>query len=192
MQYSIVPTLWDSGASSYFDLPQPTTATEAILETATTPAPSAAPDQVETKAQAQGIVSFEQWLKERYPDVYQGVITSRPDIFIPEFALSGMRGRRGLRGLGEDTGTTSPTTDWGKLVSDLISGVTNALPTIAQYQGQRDLIQLNIARAEKGLPMISGGEIAPQVNVGVAPNTLWVFGGLAAAGLLLVSMRKRR
>lgn len=83
---------------------------------------------------------------------------------------------------------TSIVSQWGKSIMDIAKGV------LAVKQ-QRDLVKLNIARAEKGLSPIDAGGIAPQVNVGLSPQTqtlaIWGIGGLMLVGLV-AAMRKSK
>lgn len=98
----------------------------------------------------------------------------------------------GMGGLGQDTGSAEPSimTDWGNNILDLAKGYL-------AYDTQKDLLKLNIARAEQGLAPIDPGSIAPQVNVGLSPATqnLAIYGligvGLIAA-LMAVTGKKRR
>jgi hypothetical protein len=61
-------------------------------------------------------------------------------------------------------------------------------------QQMRELQRLNLERARQGLPPIDTSRYAPQVNVGVAPDTqrlLLIGGGLLLAALLLPALLKR-
>lgn len=59
----------------------------------------------------------------------------------------------------------------------------------------RDLNEINLERARKGLPPLSPSEYSPQVNVGVASdtrNTALMLGGMGLIGLLGVALLARR
>jgi len=80
----------------------------------------------------------------------------------------------------------APTTDWGQLIF-------GAGQAFLQTQQQHDLMKLNLARAEKGLPPIEASSIAPQVNVGVSGDVQKLIGigiGLAAIVALAAVFRK--
>jgi len=139
------------------------------------------------KAKVDAIVEFADWLKSYNPAVYEAVMQSRPDIFMPEFAMSG------LGGLSE-TSTDTPSTDWGKLASDILS------PLVGVYS-QKQLIDVNIMRAEQGLPPLSDTTaFAPTVNVNLPTSTQQQIGdigkvitvGLLGLGALMLIGKKRR
>ena len=197
--------LVDSASNSYFEgdifnvLPQ--------VESSTAMAPPAIPGGggpvAQPSAPASGIIPFSEWLRANMPEIYARVLMTMPEAFTPEFALAGLR-RRGLMGLGQDSGWTvapasviqdvsssdipEPVTDWGvKLLNTALDAAKQILPSVAQYQGQRDIIQLNIARAEKGLGPISSADLAPTVNVGISPQ-IQTLGFVAVGGLVLVGL----
>lgn len=61
-----------------------------------------------------------------------------------------------------------------------------------QAQAQDDLIRLNQERLARGLSPVSADSLAPQVHVGMSPDTkkLLIVGGIAAGALYM--MRGRR
>lgn len=72
-------------------------------------------------------------------------------------------------------------TQWGSKVFDLAG-------KYLQYDSQRQIVALNIKRAEQGLAPIDSGALAPQVNVGLSKNVQTLayvaVGGLVVAGLV--------
>lgn len=79
--------------------------------------------------------------------------------------------------------TTSPGFDWGALATD----VSQIFIAKEQADLQRDLMQMNIDRARQGLAPIPSSAVAPQVNVGVAPDVqrtamMVALGGAAILG----------
>lgn len=70
--------------------------------------------------------------------------------------------------------TDEPQTDWGRRLSEIFTGVVSAYQT-------KQLYDLNIRRAEMGLPPIDASALAPQVRVGLSNDmrNLLVYGGVA-------------
>lgn len=121
------------------------------------------------------------------------------------FSAARVRARRPkLRGLGQEfftveSGDPYPVTapasngfDWG----GLLGTAKEILTTVTQAELQKDLYQMNVQRAQQGLPPISPSAVAPQVNVGVAPDVqrnLMMLGIGAAAivgGAMLLGGRR--
>lgn len=102
------------------------------------------------------------------------------------------RTRRGMSisGLGQETASQDSAID------NILSTISQAAGAYLQYKTQQDLIDLNIARAQQGLPAISPQSVAPAVNVGVTSDTqktiLMVAGIGAVAVLGFAMMGKRR
>lgn len=152
-----------------------------------------APMQTQQAAKV-GIVTFADWLQNNYPKVYEGIMQTLPEAFIPEFALAGLKRKAfsmaGMSGdAAEATDESAAVTDWGTRLTELVNKLA---PSLIQLKGQSDLIKLNIARAEKGLPPVSASDIAPQVNVGVSSDVaqmgkIAVYGLLGIGGLLVLS-----
>jgi len=140
------------------------------------------------KPSGEAVIYFAEWIKKNYPDAYQAIVTTGPEMLVPEFALSGMYPRLGFAGIGE-VETNEPSTDWGKKIMDIVSSV------IPLYQ-QKELFQLQLKRAEMGLPPIDPATMAPTVNVGVSPQIqqlgyLALFGFLGL-GVMYAFRNKRR
>lgn len=136
---------------------------------------------------------FKAWLKTRFPDVYRRIEESDPELLapgaVPTVSPVYITKGGGLSGLGEGEGG-SVISEWGSRIMDFGKQVL-------QLKGQQDLIKLNIARAEQGLPPVDQGSVAPQMNVGLAADTqkivLYAVGGLALTAIFaaLASGRKR-
>lgn len=133
------------------------------------------------KAAIDGVVNFMSWLEINFPDQYTQVLQSRPELALPEFALSG------LAGLGEGDAASEPATDWGKTLTDILSPLLNV------WQ-QKELVKVNIRRAELGLSPLDSSSVAPTVNVGVTSEVkqAGAIAGLALLGVLFLAMRKKR
>lgn len=128
---------------------------------------------------AKAIGQFSAWAAREVPGFHSRVNASNPGLLNPGRVVSS--GMAGLSGLGNfTTEGEQPLTSWGGQVMDL-------LKTWTAYDTQRDLIKLNISRAERGLPPISGATIAPQVNIG-ASSELQTLGFLAVGALVLIGV----
>jgi len=130
--------------------------------------------------------SFAQWMKQTHPQAFADLMKKRPDLLNSMTVVSsGSVGVSGLAGLGDASSVyadsqTDPMTEWGTKLFDLAKGWM-------QYDTQRELLTLNISRAERGLPPISGSAVAPQVNVGVSPE-VQQLGMIAVGGLIIVGL----
>lgn len=135
------------------------------------------------KSKIESVVEFGDWLKKNFPQVYEAVMTNRPELLVPEFAMSG------LSGLGE-TDTSSPSTDWGKTLSDFINRVAAPLTNV---YAQKRLIDLNISLAERGLPLVNSADLAPTVNVGISRDVkqIGIIAAIALGVGLFMLARKR-
>ena len=81
--------------------------------------------------------------------------------------------------------TATPGEDWTQTLTKLLTAVTMTVQ-------QRQLMQLNIERAKKGLPPIDiASYTGVGVNVGLSPDTmkLVLFGGIAL--LVILAMRNK-
>lgn len=166
------------GADDYFPRAQAAAQAQAIV--------TKSGEKAKTKVDA--IVEFADWLKTSNPDVYEAVMRSRPDILLPEFAMAG------LGGLSDVATDTTPSTDWGKLASDFLT------PLFGVYT-QKSLLDINIKRAEQGLPPLTDtSALAPSVNVNLPATTQQQIGdigkvitvGLLGLGALMIIGKKRR
>lgn len=88
-------------------------------------------------------------------------------------------------------GAFTPT---GSVFSQLTQGLQQLLTVGAQAKAQDNLMRINLERAQRGLPPISGAAVAPQVQFGLTPATGVGLGTLALVGLgvyLLANSGKR-
>jgi hypothetical protein len=166
--------------------PSPFTVQEAIAQSATK-----AVDKV------QAVSQLASWFQKNYPDLYTRIMNDQPGLLMPDMAMAGLSG---LRGLGQDQTasttdtTTPPSTDWGQTLSSFVSQVLG--PLASAYQ-QKQIIDVNIKRAEQGLQPLDVSQIAPTVNVGVSPQVqqMGIIAGLGIAALIVTVMvisRKKR
>lgn len=157
---------------------------------------------------SQAIDAFGKFIQKLDPQKFAQMLSRRPDLFrpsdvIPQGKLSAIpermkaianapmrnqAARIGFAGLGQTETAQEPSlvTEWGNNIFDLAK-------QYFQLEGQRDIIKLNIARAEQGLPPISAESVAPQVNVGLSPETqkLAIY-GLVGVGLIAAFMAVTR
>lgn len=91
---------------------------------------------------------------------------------------------RGLGAVGTPMTTTAPETSFFGLTMADIQGIVSGL-------NSQQLFQLNLQRAEQGLPPLNPAMYAPSMNFGMTPETrqLVMFG---AIGLIAVLLLKRR
>lgn len=118
----------------------------------------------------QAVFSFNEWLKSDFPDVHGALALRNPKALdIVHTVMGGnlspsIGGKKsGMGGLG-DIIDAAPATDWGRNIMDTAK-------SLLQLKSQNDLIQLNVKRAEQGLPPIDQGSVSPQLNVGLSPQT---------------------
>lgn len=136
------------------------------------------------KAKIDGVVKFMDWLNAKSPDLYKAVMQGRPDLAVPEFAMSG------LGGLSDPAAPAdaAPSTSWGSQLLDFLK------PLVGVYQ-QNELLKLNIKRAENGLDPVDSSAVSPTVNINASPEIkrAGMMGGLALVGVVaLVLMRNKR
>lgn len=127
------------------------------------------------------------WMQRASPAAYSAVISAKPHLFDAGSSVrSGLMGLNGFGAVADDNPTT-PLTDWGNQLLDLAKGYM-------AYDTQKELMKINIARAEKGLAPISSSQFAPQLNVGVSPEVqtlgMLAIGGLVVVGLLAAFKRR--
>lgn len=95
-----------------------------------------------------------------------------------------------------DTATTTADTfqapaessgDWQTMLADIVSGV-------AQYDLQRRALEINLARAQQGLPPIDVSRYAPGVNVGMTPQTqqFMTFALLGVGAIAVYALTRKR
>ena len=158
---------------------------------------------------------FGEWLNQSAPEVYNAVKAQNPALLDPgsvvlygrlnapvfyanppkpPASIGGAAGKTQLAGLGEGETpagvavTSDVLTEWGKAISDIAG-------KYLIYDQQKKLIDLNIKRAEQGLPPVSSQELAAGVNIGLAPQAQQLayiaLGGLVLVGLLSAFKRGR-
>lgn len=142
--------------------------------------------------------SFMDWLKQKQPDVYAGLEMTRPDLVAPDLVF------RDSNFLGDAEEVTVAVSDQASSGFDVQAVATRALdilkeslPTYLQYSTQKQLIDLNIERAKRGLAPVDSSTIAPTVNVGVSSDvqklvTLGLLGAFGLGALSLMTRGKRR
>lgn len=78
---------------------------------------------------------------------------------------------------------SSSSWDWGKIATGIATGVS-------QFQ----LNQINLERAQRGLPPLSSSAVAPQVNVGLSPQVkqMLIYAALGLGAYLLLARKPAR
>lgn len=140
--------------------------------------------------------AFTEWLKASYPTVHTALAQRAPAALDPvatvaSGALTPGAARRvsdgTIRSRLGDLVSSQPVTEWGRTIADLST-------SLLQLASQRDIIKMNISRAEQGLPPIDAGIVAPQVQVGMTPDTQKLaiagMGGAVLLGVLALFMLK--
>lgn len=146
------------------------------------------------------IWSFLSWMKSSNAPLYNIIANKRPDLVDPAAVVtsgalsvsknitpkaSKLKGYETDLTIGDTPSGSNPiVTSWGQDVLDLIKGIA---PSYFQIKSQSDLMKINIARAEQGLPPIDSSGLAPTVNVGISP-AVQQMGYLAVGGLVLVGL----
>lgn len=76
------------------------------------------------------------------------------------------------------------------------TGVTDLVSQVASIYQQKKLIDINAARAEKGLPPVDASALAAQVQVSASPEQMQQITSLMIAGIaglmILIFVTKRR
>lgn len=179
------------------------------------PAPivQAAEDDPQAAAHLYSVWAFLDWMRDASPQLYSAIANTpladpvtvvKTEAIVPRSdskrpAPSDTARLQGMAGLGEVTfgdevtiGADNPVakdvvSEWGQRIADLAG-------KYLQYDTQKQLMNLNIKRAEKGLPPVDPGTLAPQVNVGLSPQAQQIaylaVGGLVLAGIV-AAMRKK-
>jgi hypothetical protein len=70
--------------------------------------------------------------------------------------------------------------------------ISAAIQALGSALSQYQLNQINVARAQQGLPLISGQTVAPTFNVGLDSTTMQylLIGGIAVVALLAFSKKR--
>lgn len=127
---------------------------------------------------AQAGMEFLSWLKRFEPRAYShvmSVIGDPPDQGI--FAFANNLGHLGQNGFippfPESAGVPVPEASMFDWIDKAFDTAQKAIPAYFQYETQKDIMELNIVRAQQGQPPIDPGVIAPQIRhvVDVPPET---------------------
>lgn len=72
--------------------------------------------------------------------------------------------------------------------ADWLSKLTTALPAVSSFITAEQLAQVNVKRAQQGLPALQASQYAPSVGVTVSPNTTkaLTLGAIAVAAVLIL------
>jgi hypothetical protein len=160
-------------------------------------------------AHVESVSGFIAWLAQMFPEIYRAISAQAPDLADPITAVQKIApastqtrnswAGRGLAGWNADPATginvwtddasasgetdkpwSGVVSEWGKSVMDLAKGYL-------VYDTQRDVIKLNIKRAEQGLPPLPMDAFNPQVNVGLSAD-VQKLGMIAIGGLIIVGL----
>lgn len=146
------------------------------------PAPIAAPIKY-----PHGMRGLFMWMAARQPRLH-GKVLAR----IRESSLSGMGDTEATLASSVTTETGPVNTGLADRIKDILLGVSQAYLTNEQMKMQKKVIDIQIARAQAGLPPIdidmSKYGVGPQATVGISQDTqrllLWVAAGLGAVYLV--------
>lgn len=128
-------------------------------------------------------IQFVDWLKTMNPEIYSALVSQLESGTV---------------------GATSPTTATTPLWQRIVSGLSTLTATVAGARAQRDILNLNIQRAEQGLPPVDAASMAPVVRTEVAitpemaadlrqgANKALMYGGIAVAALFLWKLFAKR
>jgi len=126
------------------------------------------------EARARAGTNFLSWLKRFEPKLYSHVISQIGDP--PNQGIFAFANNLGQLGQNGYVPPTSDGTDGDSFMDYLKEGFAvakEAIPAYFAYETQKDIMELNIARAEQGMDPIDPGVVAPQVRhiVDVNPET---------------------
>ena len=176
---------------------------------------AAAADNPQAAQHIYAVWAFLDWMQASNPALYRSIANQAPALVnAPAAVLGGKvspkadaaptyRGTsyaqiNGLSGLGDmsvdDYGNailTGPSATTAPAIPDTITAWGSQMFDLAgkylQYDQQRQILKLNITRAEKGLPPIDSSALAPTVNIGASPGVTQL-GYLAVGGLVLAGV----
>lgn len=83
----------------------------------------------------------------------------------------------------------------GSSISSFFSMLQQSIPAIMQASAQKQLMDVNLQRAQKGLPPLNAASYTPGVNVGLTSDTqkmVMYLGGAALGVLALNSLTRGR
>lgn len=144
----------------------------------------------------QSRAQFLEWLKETHPNLFRGALKYAETWREGEADRQGNPGT--ISGLGQtQAGTVEPTSFWGKLSE----GITALGTAYLGYKGQKNVLEMNLQRAQMGLPPIDPATGAPTVrtsvslspeimarlnDTGTTVRNLMLWGGLGFLGYMLI------
>jgi hypothetical protein len=156
-------------------------------------------------AQTSAVNLFLAWVKQYQPNAYAAIMRSGlADSSVIAKGLSGIYGHSVtpsvvpstlrdsvkanslLQGLAQGAVTPSgdastPSTDWGTTISNFTSGILTTL-------NQQRLFNMQLSRAEKGLPPLNVDAVGVPVNVGVSAGVQQLLTyGLIGTGIYFVA-----
>ena len=179
-----------------------------------------AAQQPEIAQHLNSVWQFSTWLNQFFPAMAATITGSNPALLDPvavvtsgKLAPGGTSPKpSGKKGMGDITFTYDPSVDYGASVpagstsvvsnpASQSSAVTEWGKTVADllgkylvYDQQKKIIDLNIKRAEQGLPPVDSSMYGAGVNVGLSPQVqklaMFAVGGLVVVGLLNSMKRK--
>jgi len=151
----------------------------------------------------QARLQFVTWLRKTHPEIYRAAMASTEAWRRKSAARTGNAAT--LEGLGQTTkgGAVEEQSFWQKLGGTL----TTIGTTYLTYKTQKDAMEINLGRAEQGLPPIDTSYAAPVVRTqieispeiaarlqetgGEAMRKMMMFGGLALAAVVVMFGMKR-
>lgn len=157
----------------------------------------AAENNPDAAAHIYSVWGFLDWLQSFSPDFYNVVANAglaepaavvESGAIAPKSGLSGMGEFENTPGVMEDVswGAGDAVSEWGDRISKLAA-------QYMQFDTQKRILDLNIKRAEQGLPPVDSGTLAPSVNFGLTSDTrqmmFWAIGGIVAIGIIM-AMKK--
>ena len=150
----------------------------------------------------QARLQFVTWFRKAHPELYRQAM-SRTEAWRKRSARATGRPAT-LEGLGQTKpGVVETQSFWEKLQS----GITTLGTTYLTYKTQKDAMEINLARAEDGLPPVDTSfaapivrtqiEISPEIAArlqetgGEAMRKMMLFGGLALGAVVIMMGMKR-
>jgi len=108
---------------------------------------------------------FMRWLSQRFPQVHRETMKK----------VNIMEDMNVNTSFGFGDAQTGDNTPWYQKAFSILGDVA---AQYTQYKAQRDLIKMNMKRAEQGLPPIDSKDVSPSVNVNVSADWQKMFGQL--------------
>ena len=138
-------------------------------------------------ATKQSAIQYVQWVQKTYPNLYRAAIRQV--------------GPPPAGGLGDVATTNVSFTDW---LSNMGNTLVDLAPQYLQYQMQQDLMEMQLQRAQQGLPPANVADYSPVLRVEAGPETqqaittgigqyvapMLIVGGIAVVGYMLTKKRR--